>query len=307
MTVTNLTGMFKNQINLTSITAWAIDTSGVNYYMKDLFYGCASLTSLNLSGIDTTNTRDMSNMFYGCSALTSLDVSGFDTSNARTMSGMFSHCSNLSSLDVSGFDTSNVTDMSYMFYGTDLSSADLTDIKMTRCSNAVYMFGGCNSLTSVRLPAVSNDMRMLGMFLNCSSLSSFDMTGTFPMATTSTASMFSGCSSLTTLDLSDFFIQKAVSCSTAAMFSGCSSLATLDVRRLYECYTRLSDLSGMFGGNTGLNEVILGKAGTDSEFTAQILTACESQRTPAAGYSWKAYETTDGRDTVVGVVEDQNE
>ncbi|MDY3026021.1 MAG: BspA family leucine-rich repeat surface protein, partial [Candidatus Faecivicinus sp.] len=53
----------------------------------------------------------------GCSSLTSLDVSGFDTSNVTIMSWMFAGCSSLTSLDVSSFDTSKVTNMWWMFDG----------------------------------------------------------------------------------------------------------------------------------------------------------------------------------------------
>ena len=44
-------------------------------------------------------------------ALTSLDVSGWDTSNVTNMNNMFYICRSLTSLDVSGLDTSNVTNM----------------------------------------------------------------------------------------------------------------------------------------------------------------------------------------------------
>ena len=57
----------------------------------------------------------MFRMFSGCSALTSLDVSGFDTSQVTNMHSMFSGCSALTSLDLSGWDTSKVADMGEMF------------------------------------------------------------------------------------------------------------------------------------------------------------------------------------------------
>ena len=57
----------------------------------------------------------MSNMFYWCHSLTSIDVSGFDTSNVTDMNYMFYYCWYLTSLDISGLDTSNVTDMNHMF------------------------------------------------------------------------------------------------------------------------------------------------------------------------------------------------
>ena len=48
-------------------------------------------------------------MFDGCSRLSSLDVSGFDTSGVTDMTNMFNACTRLTGLDLSGFDTSKVT------------------------------------------------------------------------------------------------------------------------------------------------------------------------------------------------------
>ena len=60
----------------------------------------------------------MSGMFFGCSGLSSLDVSGFDTSSVTSMNGMFESCSSLTTLDVSGWDASSVTKaMGSMFSG----------------------------------------------------------------------------------------------------------------------------------------------------------------------------------------------
>ena len=61
--------------------------------------------------------RDMSNMFYSCSGLTSLDLTGFNTSAVTNMGEMFRNCSGLTSLDLTGFDTSAVTNMGNIFSG----------------------------------------------------------------------------------------------------------------------------------------------------------------------------------------------
>jgi surface protein len=57
----------------------------------------------------------MSEMFSGCSSLTSLDLSNFKTDNVTDMKRMFSYCFSLTSLDVSTFKTDNVTNMAEMF------------------------------------------------------------------------------------------------------------------------------------------------------------------------------------------------
>ena len=42
-----------------------------------MFSDCSSLTSLDLSGFDTSKVTDMNHMFTNCFKLTSLDVSNF--------------------------------------------------------------------------------------------------------------------------------------------------------------------------------------------------------------------------------------
>ena len=92
-----------------------------------MFFGCPSLTSLDVSAFDTSSVNNMEYMFYNCSNVTSLDVSGFDTSSVTNMPGVFQGCSGLTSLDVSGFDTSSVTDMYAMFH----SCSSLTGLQIS--------------------------------------------------------------------------------------------------------------------------------------------------------------------------------
>ena len=42
--------------------------------MSAMFYGCSSLTSIDLSGWDTSNVTDMSSMFNGYSSLTDVYI-----------------------------------------------------------------------------------------------------------------------------------------------------------------------------------------------------------------------------------------
>ena len=94
-----------------SIISVTIKKTVIAKTTQKAFYGCESLRSIDLSGLDTSNVTDMSDMFRGCSSLASLDLSSFDTSNVQGMSGMFSGCSSLTSLDLSNFNTSKVNNM----------------------------------------------------------------------------------------------------------------------------------------------------------------------------------------------------
>ena len=40
-----------------------------------MFYNCSKLEKINLSNFDTSSVTDMKEMFYGCESLTSLDLS----------------------------------------------------------------------------------------------------------------------------------------------------------------------------------------------------------------------------------------
>ena len=117
-TVNNTSANYPWDNNRSSITTVSVE--GKVHVAGDLpfmFYRCSSLTSLDLSGLDTSGVTNMSEMFYRCSSLASLDLSGLDTSGVTNMSEMFYRCSSLASLDLSGLDTSGVTNMSNMFSG----------------------------------------------------------------------------------------------------------------------------------------------------------------------------------------------
>ena len=100
-----------------------IDIRSQGRDMSSMFAYCSGLTSLDLSGFDTSAVTSMDYMFAYCSGLTSLNLSGFDTSAVTNMEMMFNNCSKLTSLNLSSFDTSAVTSMGYMFaYCSNLTS-----------------------------------------------------------------------------------------------------------------------------------------------------------------------------------------
>ena len=140
----------KNKSNIKSIKKFkGLDTSNVTD-MINMFKGCQSLTSLDLSNLKTSNVNNMHDMFANCSSLTSLDLSSFDTSNVNNMNSMFNGCSSLTSLDLSNFNTSNVTDMHFMFSNcSSLKSLDISNFNTSKVTNMSNMFSGCSSLTDV--------------------------------------------------------------------------------------------------------------------------------------------------------------
>lgn len=253
-----------------SIISVTIKKTVIAKTTQKAFYGCESLRSIDLSGLDTSNVTDMSDMFRGCSSLASLDLSSFDTSNVQGMSGMFSGCSSLASLDLSNFNTSKVNNMGAayepdkregMFSGcTSLASLDLSnfDTSATKCMS--FMFYGCSALASLDLSgfATSSPANMSHMFYNCSALETIRFADSKRLQISNAGSMFSGCSKLASLDLSSFDTSSVTGMSS--MFSGCSSLKSLDLSSLDT--SSVTDMSSMFRGCSKLVELNLSSLDT---------------------------------------------
>ena len=261
--VTDMADMFYNCSNLTSLDVSGFDTSKVTN-MSAMFYSCSNLTSLDVSGFDTSNVTTMSSMFGSCRNLTSLNVSGFDTSNVTTMGGMFDRCRNLTSLNVSGFDTSNVTDMSGMFQScSGLTSLDVSGFDTSNVTTMGGMFSTCRNLTSLNVSGfdTSKVTNMSGMFSDCSKLTSLDVSGFDTAKVTKMSSMFNRCSNLTSLDVSEFDTAKVTDMSL--MFYYCSNLTSLDVsgfdtsnvRSMYSMFQNCSGLTSLDLSNFNTSKV----------------------------------------------------
>ncbi|WEV67555.1 BspA family leucine-rich repeat surface protein [Bifidobacterium sp. ESL0769] len=148
---------------------------------------------------------DSSQMFYDMPYLTSIDLTGLDTSDATNMRYMFYKNPSLGSITFGDkFDTSNVTDMSYMFTSdSTLQNLDLGQkFDTTNVTNMNHMFGGMKSLKSINMGSsfsTANVFTMASMFQGDSSLTRLDLSG-FDTAKISgddrIDNMFDGCTSL---------------------------------------------------------------------------------------------------------------
>ena len=170
--------------------------------MEYMFSGCQSLTSANLSGLNTSKITDMEYMFYYCDHLSSLDVSGWNTSSVTVMRNMFQYCTSFTSLDLSSFNTSNVTNMTAMFdYCTSLTSLDLSGWNTSNVTNMIGMFRNCKCLTSLDLSHFNTSkVEIMGeMFAGCSNLTFLDLSGWNTSNVYMTSYMFYRCENLKTI------------------------------------------------------------------------------------------------------------
>ena len=139
--------------------------------MESMFANCAA-EQLDFSTWDTSQVESMANMFYYCSNLKYLDLRTFDTSKVTTMSSMFNMATSLQNVELGGWDTGSVTHMDFLFSDTEVSTLDLSHFDMSHVTKISYMFYNCKSLK--RLDSSGWDTGsveyMDNVFLGCESL-----------------------------------------------------------------------------------------------------------------------------------------
>ena len=224
---TNCYAWFQNFTKLKQIEGIEnLNTENVTS-MRDMFRGCSSLTSLDVTHFNTGNVTSMVKMFSNCFQLAELDVTHFNTANVENMSNMFRGCSSLTSLDVTHFNTGNVTSMVKMFSNCfQLAELDVTHFNTANVENMSNMFYICSSLTSLDVTNFNTEKvtSMYGMFRGCTGLISLDVTHFNTANVTNMSYMFFGCNKLKEIYVSDKFVTDAVT-KSQDMFSGCNSLS----------------------------------------------------------------------------------
>ena len=235
-----------------------IDFSKVELPEKVSTLSFASLTGLSqiigLERIDTSNVTSMDNMFSGCTSLKTLNLTSFNTSKVQNMASMFHNCQALTELNLSGFDTSNVTNMSNIFDSCEnLTELNLSSFDIRKANDISYMFNGCKKLNKIIFGEnfnTQNVRNMVGLFSNCSSLTELDLSTFNTKRVHSMAVLFSSCESLKELQINHFdmiFVDNL-----SSMFNGCRSLKTLGVDNLK--IDRVSRADNMFSGCDSLSD-----------------------------------------------------
>ena len=175
---TNCYAWFVNFKNLTQIEGIEnLNTENVTS-MRDMFNGCSSLTSLDLTNFNTAKVTDMKLLFANCSALESLDLSMFNTENVTSMPSMFNGATNLKTLNVSNFNTEKVNNMGHMFANcSNLTSLDLSSFNTKGVEYVDNIFKNCSNLTTIYASenfAFGSGLKNgADMFLGCDKLKGF--------------------------------------------------------------------------------------------------------------------------------------
>lgn len=241
--------LFSNYDNGGKISSFTFNndciTSYVNF-MACMFSHCSSITSIDMSNLDTSNVTNMGQMFEWCENLKTVNIGKtsainmykmfyecrhiekviLDTSSATDMEGMFFSCAYTESLDISGFDTSSATTMKDMFSScNNLKTVDLSGFNTSNVTTMVCMFNQCGKLETLDLSGFDTQKveNMEGMFQRCSQLKTVDLSSFYTQNVTNMKEMFSECTNLETIYASDTFTVKNEA-NTSNMFCNCTSL-----------------------------------------------------------------------------------
>ena len=266
---TNGSGMFAYLDNVSTLDLSGLDTSNMTS-MSKMFYNSKSLTNIDVSGFDTSKVVNMNGMFWGCNNLKNIDVSNFNTNKVTDMAGMFEKCSLLTYLDLSSFDTSNVTKMGMgsrifggMFSGcSNLKKINLSSFNTSKVTIMGNMFGNCSSLENLDLSSfdTSNVKQMGYMFTGCTSLTNLDVSNFNTSNVINMVGMFRSCDSLKSLDLSNFDTSNVTRMDSMFLYDG--SLTNIDLSNFNT--SKVTNMGDMFEGCGQLTELDLSSFDTSN-------------------------------------------
>ncbi|MCQ2185413.1 MAG: BspA family leucine-rich repeat surface protein [Bacteroidales bacterium] len=268
----SMMGTFYNCQELTSLNLSSWELSGiVEPYFA--FEGCQKLTSITWpSGKTFPKDQDLwcGEMFKGCRSFTSIDLSCFDGCKISGANEMFNGCTNMVNIDMTDIDMSGCAEYDGMFMGCEnLATLDLHNFgwSNTGGDRLTSAFNGCSSLESINLGNfnIQNVTRADNVFEGCSALRSLSYTS-FSVNAESYRSFFKNCSSLTGIDVSGFVSSKAVD--LYEMFDGCSSLESINVSAWNT--SNVKDMTRLFAHCLKLSTINL-----ENFKTFEVTTMCE--------------------------------
>lgn len=150
--VTDIQGLFYGTTNVTSIDFSGIDSSNCTS-LYSLFYATSlesKLTNITFgNNFDTRKVTIMRSMFYSRSGLTSLDLSMFETPVLTNTRQMFQRCTNLAHIDIRKMTLTGITDYTNMFSNIPLDC----EIIVKDDTQKAWITSKFTSLTNVKTVA----------------------------------------------------------------------------------------------------------------------------------------------------------
>ena len=240
-----MNNMFNGCISLNSLNIINIEAYDIN--MKNIFYHCTFVNSINIGDFHIGRSFNAYNMFNECIFYYLLNIYNIYTDGDNSyfyMNYMFNNCRFLGSVNLSNFYSSscfvdfvfNNTFNSCSFFGPK----NVFNIKLEDVSEVLYMnymfqkcyFKNSNNIIDIKAKDTSIKLYMNYMFSDCISLNSnhsfiLDLNGDYSRIEMS--NLFNNCKDLTFVNFSNVLINLNYSdIFMNYMFKDCSSLISVD-------------------------------------------------------------------------------
>ena len=223
--------------------------------MKDMFYRCSALTSLDLSNFNTENVTDMKEMFCSCSALTTIFVSDkFVTGQVTSSVDMFSGCGKL--IGAIKYDGKNTNNKDYANYKTGYFAPE------GGFPGYAEFDGGTGTLTFRSDPSTSKPERaynlnvetsLPGWFAQRENIKTVVFDASFANARpTNCYAWFYGCNNLTTIEGIEYLNTENVT-NMGGMFYNCCALTSLNLTSFNTA--KVTNMEEMFIGCSALTTI----------------------------------------------------
>ena len=260
--VINMDNLFYGCSSLTSVDITSFNLASI-ISMHDMFHGCSSLLSIDLSNHEAPNLENMQIFLYGCSSLISADFSNFNSPKLTYINSFFNGCTKLEKINLNNFVTNSVQHFDLIFFGcSSLSSLDISTLNTQSAKYMEYMFYGCSGLISLNLINFNteNVLHMNDMFHGCSALTNIDISSFDTKNNIYFNGMFNGCSHLQILNINHFNTEKAIRMDY--MFAYCSSLSSINVSNFNT--NNLRDMDCMFIKCSSLQSIDISNFNTNN-------------------------------------------
>lgn len=208
--------------------------------------------------------KNASQMFSWLGAIKTIDLSGIDFSQTTDISYLFNCDISITSLDVSSMNVINVTNMTEVFYALEsLPSIDITMWNTRNVTEVYFMFAYLKKATSIKFPKNLVNKKVIGMdglFFEDNVVKSLDVSGFDTSNISSFYGIFKGCKAITTIDISNWNTSKATKMDY--LFMQDEALTSVNLSNFDT--SNVTDMYGMFGYTKSLKNINLSNFNTSN-------------------------------------------
>lgn len=268
--------------------------------LKNMFYSCINLKTVDISQMDTSDVSDMSGMFANCSNLEKIDLSNIITTIDTRMTNMFTNCTRLSTLitpnnfcldeslplgkvwkDCEGIEYTKFPGTSKTLFINPIATGKSNNVFWALDEHGKLTVYGNGDWSHISFPEfgiagpawieykddiISAEVYLTGttssaaMFNSCSNLLSVEFYKFDTSKVASMESMFYKCASLEKVNLHGFDTKNVTTMMN--MFYGCSAIKQLDLSSFDT--SKVKKMTGMFSGCENISELNLSNFSTES-------------------------------------------